>query len=147
MHQKNFFYSVHVDRKSFVLSSTDHDTINKFNRVVKMHHRKTGKWINRPLSYTWQKNKHKLEMAESTLGYSQLLEDTWGIEKLDLYNSYDLKLVDFIYECSNMRLFLMKDFEFTEDLIRLDGYVLEKPSQTRRFELADYLNCSLEIEQ
>lgn len=145
LNQNSLIYSVYIDCKTVVLSSTDRDAMRGFKKTVEKHHRKEGKWLNACESYTCTTRnhhpEHALTLRESTTAYAKLLSDKWDLVEMDLYNGDDSRLVDFMYECSNVRFFLMKDYGLEDDALTLNGVLLSKPSETNLYTNVGYLNA------
>lgn len=144
--QDNHFYSTFIHQKTVMIASTDEHRIRSVRSVVQNHYNETGKWLNMSHGYSKLDPNTPLEirLGESTQTYSKLIGDAWQVVELDLYNPEDCRLVDFMYECSNIRLFLVKDFEKMDGnppLLSINGVVLNKPSDTSKYNVVDYLDA------
>lgn len=146
LNQEKTFFSVYIDQKTIVVSSTDKTKLQEFKKVVEHHHRVSGKWLNLSHSYSYttsSRKRHELKLQPSTLQYSSSIRDNWDIVELDMYKNSDCNLIDLMYECSNIRLFLLQDFEFHDDipLLCINGVLLEKPSEIPRYNPVIFLNA------
>tara|TARA_B000000475_G_scaffold267535_1_gene258756 strand:+ start:710 stop:1192 length:483 start_codon:yes stop_codon:yes gene_type:complete len=149
LHQDKCFFSVYIDNKTIVISSTDRAKLREFKKVVEHHHRVSGRWLNTSRSYSLTRSpslretQHELQLGEGGIWYSQLMKPVWDMVEMDMYNASDSNLVDLMYECANIRLFLMKDFELCPEipLLCINGVLLEKPSEVPRYDPVIFLDA------